>query len=84
MLGIASSSTVVLRPRGAGESVWDPLEQSILDSIGAFGGFLWNSVLDSDDSLPSIEAPAAAPTVPDLEKKATASQRCSKRSRIAL
>lgn len=69
MLGIASSSTVVLRPRGEGESVWDPLEQSVLDSIGAFGGFLWNSVLDSDNSLPSIEAPAAAPTVPDLEKK---------------
>lgn len=70
MLRIASSSTVVLKPRDEGESGWGPLEQNILDSIGSFGSSLWNSVLDSDFSLPSIEAPpAAAPTVPDLEKK---------------
>lgn len=69
MLGIASSSIVVLTPRGEGESVWGPIEQNILDSIGAFGNFLWDSVLDKDFPLPSVEAPAAAPTVPDLGKK---------------
>lgn len=69
MLGIASSATIVLTPRGEGESVWGPIEQNILDSIGAFGSSLWDSVLDTDFSLPSIEAPAAAPTVPDLEKE---------------
>ena len=71
MLGIASSPTVDLTPRDEGESIWGPLEQNILDSIGAFGSSLWDSVLGNDFSLPPsiIEVPAAVPTtVPELEK----------------
>lgn len=72
MLGIASFPTVALTPRDEGESLWGPLEQNILDSIGAFGSSLWDSILGNDFSLPpsTIEAPTAVPTtVPELEKK---------------
>lgn len=67
--GIASSSAVFLTSRGEGESAWDPLEQNILDGIGAFGSSVWDSILGSGFSVPSIADPPTVPTVPDLEKK---------------
>ena len=71
MLGIFSSPTVALTPRDEGESLWGPLEQNILDSIGALGSSLSDSVLGNDFSLPpSAKAPAAVPTVPELENSA--------------
>ena len=68
ILAIASSSTFVLTPRREDESIWGSLQENILDSIGAIGSTLWDSVLDNDFSAPSSGAPAAVPTVPDLQK----------------
>lgn len=62
-----SSLDAVLASRCEGESVWDPLEQNVLETIGAFFGIgVWDSIINNDFSVPSIAAPAI---VPDLEKK---------------
>lgn len=69
MLGIASSPTVALTPRDEGESLWGPLEQNILDSIGAFGSSLWDSVRGNDFSLPPPkEGPSGSSHSSEYEK----------------